>query len=280
MVNNTYNDKDSEYNLRTVRLEDADSSVYNYFDKKISIHVDTDKGRSKVPVIFASGERWKMIRDNKGLRDENGTLILPLVSVRRTMVERTPGFGGMAQEVPSITISKRIHEKTGNMQNLVKTRTMFGFTEKKRDPVIETMTIPYPDFCTLFYEITLWTQYQAQMNEILEKIFYNYNIRDSFVMPLEYEEGQPKKGFYFVGFRDGTLPSQSNVEEFTSQERIIKYTYNIKIPTYLILNPKDETLSYGRDESGNKVVYKNQNTVSVKLKETTLTLEEFEKLFG
>lgn len=279
-MNNSFNDKKGEYDIRSIRLEDIDQSLYNYFDKKISIHVDTDKGRTKVPIIFASGERWKIIRDNKGLRDENGTLILPLISIRRIIVDRTPGFGGMAQEVPSVTISKVIHEKTGNMQNLVKSRNSFGFLETKKAPIIETITIPYPDFCTIFYEITLWTQYQSQMNEILEKIFYNYNLRDSFVIPLEYDENKPKKGFYFVGFRDGNLPSQSNVEEFTSQERIIKYAYNIKIPTYLILNPKDETLSYGRDDEGKKVLYKTQNTVNVKLKEQILSSEEFEKLFG
>jgi hypothetical protein len=279
-MNNIYGDKKGQYDIRSITLEDVDQSIFNYFDKKISIHVDTDKGRSKVPIIYASGERWKLIRDNKGLRDENGTLILPLISVRRTLVDRTPGFGGMAQEVPEVTISRIIHDKTGNMQNLVKSRNINGFIEKKRDPVIETLTIPYPDFCIIFYEIILWAQYQSQMNEMLEKIFYNYDIRDSFVVPLEYDENAPKNGFYFVGFRDGNLPSQSNVEEFTSQERIIKYTYNIKVPVYLILNPKDETLSYGKDDEGKKVVYKSQNTVSVKLKEQVLSAEEFEKLFG
>lgn len=280
MANNAYNDKAGRYSVKTVTIETVDGSLYDYFDKKIALQADSERGRVKVPIIFASGERWKIIRDNKGLRDDNGTLILPLVTIRRVNIDRTPGFGGMAQEVPEVTVSKIIHPKTGNIQNLVKARNAINFVEPKRDPVIETLTIPYPDFCNIFYEITIWTQFQAQMNEILEKIFYSYNIRDSFVIPVDYDGKEPKgDGYYFVGFREGDLPSQSNVEEFTDQERIIKYTYNVKIPAYLILDPKDEALSYGR-EDGKKVVYKQQNTIDVKLKETILSVEDFLKLYG
>jgi hypothetical protein len=106
-------------------------------------------------------------------------------------------------------------------------------------------------------------------------------------MPVEYD-GHKRKGnsYYFVGFRDGSISPQSNVEEFSAQERIIKYTYTIKVPAYFMLDPKDEALAYGRNKStspgddGSKVVFKYQSTTDVKLKEKVLTLEEFVKLFG
>jgi len=287
MPNNVYNDASGRYSIKNVTLQTVDSAVRDYFDKKISISVDTEKGRNKVPVIFAAGERWKMIRDNKGLRDENGTLILPVIAIRRTNIDRTPGMRALGQETPFITISKRIHDKTGNIQNLVNTRKLNGFPQLRKSPVFEYLTIPFPDFAVVFYEIVIWTQYQTQMNEILQKIFYNYEHMDSFVMPVEYD-GKKRKGnsYYFVGFRDGTVLPQSNVEEFTNQERIIKYSYTIKVPAYFILDPDDESLAYGRNKSqsstddGSKVVFKDQSVTDVKLKESIISLEEFEKLFG
>ena len=287
MPNNVYNDASGRYSIKNVTLQTVDSAVRDYFDKKISISVDTEKGRNKVPVIFAAGERWKMIRDNKGLRDENGTLILPVIAIRRTNIDRTPGMRALGQETPFITVSKRIHDKTGNIQNLVNTRKLNGFPQLRKSPVFEYLTIPFPDFAVVFYEIVIWTQYQTQMNEILQKIFYNYEHMDSFVMPVEYD-GKKRKGnsYYFVGFRDGTVVPQSNVEEFTNQERIIKYSYTIKVPAYFILDPDDESLAYGRNKSqsstddGSKVVFKDQSVTDVKLKESIISLEEFEKLFG
>jgi hypothetical protein len=261
--------------------------VYDYFDKRLAPTIDVESGRSKVAIIFATGERWKLVRDNKGIRDENGTLILPLITIRRTNIDRTRGFGGLAQEVPSITVNNIIHEKTGFIQNLVKARRGLGFVSPEKPVVREYLTIPFPDFSILYYEISIWTQYQTQMNEILEKIFYNYDHSDSFVMPVEYD-GNKRKGnsYYFVGFREGNVVPQTNVEEFTNKERILKYSYSIKTPVYLMLDPKDETLSYGKNmgenksDDGSKVVHKTQNSIDIKLKESVLSIEEFEKLFG
>lgn len=285
MVNNAYNDKKGRYEVKKVTLETVDRAVRDYFDKRLSVSVDTEREKVKVPVVFATGERWKLVRDNKGLRDQNGTLILPLITIRRMRIDRTPGMHALAQETPNITVSSIIHQKTGNIQNMVQDRRVRGFPEPKRPVVREYLTIPFPDFCTIFYEISIWSQHQSQMNEILEKIFYNYDHMDSFVMPVEYD-GKSRKGnsYYFVGFREDISP-QSNTQEFTDQERIIKYSYTIKTPAYLMLDPNDEALAYGKNKGevgsdGSKTVFKTQSTVDIKLKESVITLEEFEKLFG
>jgi hypothetical protein len=287
MANNSYQDKLGRYPIKPVRIENVDQAVADYFDKKLDIQVDVERGRRKVPVTWATGERWKIIRKNK-FRDENGTLILPLISIKRTDIDKTPGFGGLGQETPSITIRKEIHPKTGNIQNLVKKRRASGFYVQKQDPVYSVLTIPFPDFSTLTYEISIWCQYETQMNEIIEKIFHNYEYKQtsSFVMPMDYDGKLPKgDGYYFVGFREGNVTPQSNTEDFTDQERIIKYTYTMKTPAYLILDPKDEPLTYGKDReskdsTGKKVVYEEQTANQVDLSEQVLTLEEFEKLFG
>lgn len=282
MANNRYQDKKGRYEIQPVTVETVDGAVLDYFDKRITLSVETERGRNKVPVVFATGERWKLIKDRKGLRDDNGTLILPLLTIRRTSIDRTPGFSVSADQ-HQMVISSVLHKETSNFQNILNARKNAGnFFVKPKDKVIrEYLTIPFPDFSTIFYEISIWTQYQTQMNEILEKVFYAYNWKDSFVMPVNPKSKQPKgDSYYFVGFREGNLDSQSNVEEFTNQERAIRYTYQIKVPVYLMLDPKDEALSYGKDTEGKNIVHKEQSSIDVKLKEEVISLEDFEKLFG
>jgi hypothetical protein len=286
-MNNRYDDKKGRYEIKPTTIETVDQAVYDYFDKKLAIRAETEKGRKRVQCIFATGERWKLIRKNN-FRDENGTLILPLISIRRFDIDRTPGFGGMAQEVPEVVVSSVIHPKTSVLQNAIdarKEKGYFSYTRKNK-VVREYFTIPYPDFATVYYEIAIWTQYQSQMNEILERIFYAYDHRDSFVMPVDYDGDKPKgNSYYFVGFREGNVTPQENTQDFTDQERIIKYVYNIKTPAYFMLDPDDEALSHGKNmgekgSDGKKVVYKKQNSIDIELKEEVYSLEEFEKLFG
>src|SRR3990167_11363912 len=101
MVENAYNDKQGQYSVGTVRIETVDTAVFDYFDKFLNVTVDSsDSDRRKVLTLYASGERWKLIRKNN-FRDEHGSLILPLISINRVTIDRTPGFGGLGQQVDS-----------------------------------------------------------------------------------------------------------------------------------------------------------------------------------
>jgi hypothetical protein len=200
---------------------------------------------------------------------------LPIIAITRLPIDRTPGMLAMPTDVPYITISKDIHPKTSIFNQLVQQRKNLGFPQQKVKAVKEYLTIPFPDFCTVPYEIEIWSQYQSQMNQILEKISFNYIFKavGSFVMYTKYDKAKKGEGYRLVGFRDGNFEPQTNVDEFTEQERIIKYKYRIKVPAYLILDPKDETLAYGRNrdnsktDDNSKVVYKNQSVVDVRVQE-------------
>ena len=280
MANNFYNDKKGRYEIKPVTIETVDQAAFDYFDKKLAIEVDVEKGRRKVPIMYAAGERWKLIRKNR-FRDEKGVLILPLISIKRVDIEEIEGFGGMTGEVPNITVSKIVHPKTSIFQNNIKERKIKGFPEVRKDKVVrEYLTLPYPDFSVFYYQITIWTQYQTQMNQIIEKIKYNNDWRKSFIMPVEYNGSEPKgDSYYFVGFVDGNVTPDDNAADFTDQERILKYGFRFKVPVYLMLDPASEALGYGKKD-GKKVVHKYQNAVDIKLKEQVFTLDEFEDLFG
>lgn len=288
-MNNQYGDAKGKQTAQLTKIEDIDRAVKHYFEKKLNLRVTTNSDSSSsqtVKVMFATGERWKLSKDNQNLRDKNGTLILPLLTIRTVNIDRTPGPLSMAQEVPSLTLAKQIHAKNSISRNLSYDRRVRGFPEKKVPTIYEYTTIPFPDFCTILYEISVWTQYQTQMNSILENIFYNYDHADSFVMPLDYD-GKEIRGNnkYVVGYRDGSVVPTSNTIDFSEKERVIMYTYSIKVPCYLVLDPETDVLSYGKDKgsresTGKPITYREQNVVDVKLKEGILTSAEFDKKFG
>lgn len=281
-MNNRYNDKEGRIPVKEVTIETVDQAFFDYFDKRLKLFADSPSGKRKVSVMFSQGERWALIK-KQAFRDSNGTLILPLISLNRTGIDRTPGLGGMGVQVPNIVISKVIHGKTPNLQNLLENRRLSGFPQEKKDKLVyEINTLPFPDFAIAQYSVTIWSQFQTQMNDIIQNIFSNYKFRNSFVMPVDYDGDLPKgNSYYFVGLTDpGSQNSQSNFEEFSDTERLVRYTYTVRIPFYLLLNPTEETLSYGNNEkTGKKEVYKFQNSPNISLKEKVVTEEEFIKLF-
>lgn len=93
--------------------------------------------------------------------------------------------------------------------------------------IFEIITAPYPTFITLTYEVTFWTQYMQNMNQLLEILFAQFSGQDhAFKMTS-------KSGFEYVAYVDSQLSSNDNFSDFSQDERIIKYSFNITVPTYV-----------------------------------------------
>lgn len=105
-------------------LEDVDRAVFELFDKKLKFLIEQKGETNKVPVIFASGERYAMVKNKRPFRDVNGTLIIPLISVYRTGLTQDPqqqGFGppGALRNTGDLVIKKRLSSKDREYQNLI-----------------------------------------------------------------------------------------------------------------------------------------------------------------
>ena len=70
-------------------METIDSAVYKFLDETLDINCITTTGFKKVPVIWAAAERAYQSKNRK-IRDHDGTLILPLITVERTAVSKDP----------------------------------------------------------------------------------------------------------------------------------------------------------------------------------------------
>ena len=116
------------FNFPAMRIEDIDRAVFNLFDKQINIEVSYEWSNPgsvrKVPVIFATGERFALTRRDSPLRDDQNTLILPVISIMRQDVDFSPGQGGKGTaiahgEQPGYYIKKRLAEGDRNYQNIM-----------------------------------------------------------------------------------------------------------------------------------------------------------------
>lgn len=242
-------------------IEDVDVAMFNLFDKEISAQCGGIDGGEvkKVPVIFAAGEKWALLKKGRLLRDRNNTLLLPLITIMRNEVNQNISEDvagrGINQQTGEIVIRRRLDKSDRDYQNLInkfflhnqegvietqpKIRKIGSLSDTKvsRDGaylapnllnnVYETIVVPSPQFYTAKYQVTIWTQYTQHANQILEKVF-------SSLLP----QGQSwrldtKKGYWFVAkMSDGSLSTETNFEDMTQQERYIKHTFEVHVPAY------------------------------------------------
>ena len=243
-----------------ITLENIDRAMRDWFDKTVSARVKTPQDDAhKVPVIFSSGERWSTGRTRQVFRDDNGVLILPIISLRRVGVEPDPTKMALGVQTDKIQIAVRIDPKTSQMANLQAAPIVSNLQRLNnrpiQPPVYDVYTIPFPDRMIASYQVVIQAQFIGQMNDILQKIWRMLDIQKSFVAPLEnngrvpprvYQYGGPYenvprlKGRYVVGFMESTSSDGGNFEEFSDQERIVKYTTEIKVPFALQTSPEGE----------------------------------------
>ena len=72
----------------SVNLIDIDSSILYYFENIIQPSVEDNGENVKVPIMYASPERWKAIQRDGFMRDKKRQIITPVVVYKRTSVER------------------------------------------------------------------------------------------------------------------------------------------------------------------------------------------------
>lgn len=69
----------------------------------MNLFATTNKGWKKVPVLWVAPERTYQRKKNKELRDDHGTLILPLLTIERTTLQKdAQKKGTMGVNIPAV----------------------------------------------------------------------------------------------------------------------------------------------------------------------------------
>jgi hypothetical protein len=247
-----YSEKDipDDFKVPSCTVEDVDYALFNLFDKELNLSVkNTTTGKhKKPPVIFSSGERWALIKNNKMLRDRSGAIILPIITIQRSSISQTNDDitgRGINQNVGQLVIYKRLSEDDAEYQNLLnkqklntsdvttqrldKTKYDTLIKNKKNNNIFEIITIPTPQFYTIKYTVTVWTQYLQDLNHILEQLMAAY-----LPVGMRTYKITTKKGYWFLAKVDENFKDETNFTDMTENERIIKSSFEITVPAYFI----------------------------------------------
>ena len=241
-------------------IENIDAALTEYIHG-LNIFCTTNGGWKKAPIIWTSAERSFQVKDNKDLRDSNGMLIKPIITIERTgMTKDLNRKGQIYAAIPNtpdtkggaITIARRINQtKTSNFANadanrLYKQKTFK--TPRTEKIVYETITIPIPVNVELSYSIVLYAEYQQQINEMV-----NPFITRPGGINLEAIE---KNGHRYEAFIQSDFNHSNNLSNLSADERKYETKVEIKVLGYLIGDDKNQEQP--------KIV-KRQNAVEVKI---------------
>lgn len=251
-------------------LEDVDVALFNAFDKQINFSVKQKDGtKKKVPVIFAAGERFALVKKRKMIRDKNGLIILPLISIRRTGVSQTNQditSRGINQHTGDLVIKRRLAPEDRAYQRIV---NKLGI--KNQDNIAISTTAEPSGSVQLRTERTIGadefsvtTLDSAHMAPSISRNIFEcivipqqqfYTAAYELVIAMQYttdmnnvlqqmvsaylQQGrririESDKGYWFVAKFDETYTSVDNTEDFTEKERVIMTTVNITVPAYFI----------------------------------------------
>ena len=224
-------------------IETIDFALSDWLKEDLGIFCTTNEGWKRVPLIWSMPERSFQIKDNKDLRKKD-IFVLPAISIERTSLEKDPNMKGVAwSHIPrqndpkggAITVARRIQqEKTSNFEN-ADAKRIYGqktYPYKNGKVVYETITMPLPTYVVVNYKLTVNTEYQQQMNEIITPFLaYTGQINNFFIN---------RDGHKFEGFVQGDFGLENNISNLGEEERNFKTTINLKVLGYLMGSDKND----------------------------------------
>tara|TARA_R100000234_G_scaffold119993_1_gene104738 strand:+ start:3511 stop:4452 length:942 start_codon:yes stop_codon:yes gene_type:complete len=234
-----------ELNFAPSTLETVDYAIYDFINDELSLRTRTNKGVEKVPVIWASAERSYQIKNNKEYRDDEGLIVLPAITIERATVvkdlstSRGAYYGNMFpfQSQPekggSLVIARRIkQDKTSNFANADANRKyndVMGpkFVKKATKKVVyETVSIPAIVYSEVTYRILLRTEYQQQMNDLVQPFITRPGTNNSFMLHRD--------GHRYEAFVQSDFSQNNNIGAMENEERRFETSIDIRVLAYLV----------------------------------------------
>ena len=234
----------SEIGMLASTIEDIDSALVAWVKGDLGIFAETNEGFTEVPVLWQVPERAFQIKNEEHLRDDAGAIKLPVISVERTGITKDPQRKGGFQanlysynkdgRVGRMVLAKRIvPDKTRNFAVAAGTRTPYNlprpqqyYPRPNNKVVIQTLSIPIPIYINATYKITLKSEYQQQMNDMMTPFIGRTGQINSFVMR--------KNGHLYEAFIEQDFSHSNNVNNLAEDVRMFTSEITIRVLGYLV----------------------------------------------
>lgn len=276
-------------------IETIDSAMINHI-KKLNLHVMTNKGSIPVPIVWVGAERTYQLKHDLTLRDTEGLLKLPLITIERKELIKDPTKSPLPANVPDlgdggyIPVRRRIVQdktvafknaaavkKSGASSDVGSSDTQYLKSRKfpnkiasmfdtrpvntKDKVVYETTYIPIPVYVSVKYEIHIRTEFQQQMNQLITPFVASHS-----------KLGRNHKYFtmiqdehLFEGMIDNTFSNDNNAAKLEEEERIFNSVVNIDVLGYLIGSGVNDDINLEK---------KYENIVDVKISRERVIIED------
>ena len=222
----------------SISLVDIDTAIIKYMDEVIQPFVVQDDLKVSVPILYANPERWKNTRKDGVLRDTRGKLQIPLIMIKRDNIAKNelnnPINKYLERDFYSTSWNSRNKYDRFAIQN--------GIKESKR-----YISVMYPDFYDVEYSCMIWTEYQQQMNGLVEQISF------------EVENYWGDKNKY--KFKTSVESYNNSVVLPQRSDRLVRSEFTLMVKAYLL--PEITVDKYGNPIDTNMVRFTNKKLVMV-----------------
>jgi len=222
----------------SIGLQDIDEAVFYYFENVIQPTIIQNGNKIKVPISYASQERWAAVQSDGYYRDKNGKLMYPLIMVQRTGFEKNRTLANKldGNGVNNYLVSKGRY----NSQNQY---TPFDILNNTI-PSEKFYLSPAADYINVTYNCVVFTNFIQENNKIVEAIEF---ASDSY--------WGDKNHFYF---RTYITNFTSTAEYAVNDERVSRTTMEITLYGYIV----PETINRDLATNGQRQFF-SKSTVSI-----------------
>ena len=233
-----------ELGMLASTLENIDYAITSWLKEDLGLRATTNNGFVEVPILWQVPERSFQIKNKKELRDDSGALKLPLISIERTTITKDPARRGSFQanlysednngRAGRLVIARKIvQDKTRNFAVAPATRDyetggtqQLYYPRKNKKVVIKSLSIPIPVYVNIDYKITVKSEYQQQMNEMVAPFVARTGQANAFTMT--------RNGHLYEAFIDQNFALNNNVADLAEEMRMYSTDINVRVLGYLI----------------------------------------------
>lgn len=258
--------------LKPSNQETVDYAVLKWVDETLNISAETNTGFRKIPIIWLTAERSFLVKSNKEIRQpESDTLIFPLISIKRENMERAqaaarpiPGnlfkqrVNGLDFPINQFYVGKKIQQdKTNNFAKADSLRlhnpdSNFP-TPKNQRIVYKRYYTPLPIYYNFTYSINIRTDYQIQLNEIIQPFLtYSNNITNFMI----YSRNHRYEAFF------DSINFENNIDSLGEEERKYEASVKLKVLGYVTGEGVNSQIgNYSTTENQVKVVFPREHVM-------------------
>ena len=199
-----------------ITLKDIDTAIMSHVKRVIKPKVKEANETVDVSVLYGNEERWVSARKRGVIRDKNGALILPLIMLKRTGMEKSTSIASSFEH----DVKREHADVVRNSKWSKKIRYDRFAVQTGKKPMNENLVTTMPNFVNVSYDFVLWTAFIEQMNPLVET-FADHN------------------NTYWGSSEDYkflcNLDSISDASEMdVSGDRFIKSTFSLSTKAYLL----------------------------------------------